>query len=600
MNTLFAYIFLFELTDTHLRVIFITLLVKACVILGVLIVKRISLYYKTRAAVITFGNVLLNFSHFCRLHTSQILHLQQHYIPEKGHEFSGKSIADHGRHEIAVVFPDSTLKEFSSLLSDRRASRISDALMDIRYQLKFYNEDLHSFLHVFSSEYETARHEFYTSAYELGKLHDELKEYVKGKTLSKEAHDWTQGYFSIFESWATERGKDNPSALVYKVVKPVIAFNVRYPGVSFAGKTSEKAYACEQAFHKIEALDLTINNKLAGYSWVYRKALKISALIGQRIVSGKRSRTVFYKRIAIAKHQKYGMSEKLILGLGIIFFAVLCFFGGLYIGSGSHASLFAKTTPPPSVTIAIATPPSKAVTTVDVNPPAGLAAPVDTVDPKNDFLFIDTIKTIAGLDISKYQGNLLKDIEKLDTLHFVICKATQGITIVDEEFNYNWKKLKEYNVIRGAYHFYMSNDEPAAQATHFLKTVGNLENKDIPLIVDIEEASIIGKVNSDTLQSKLLAFLQLVEKHSRRKPIIYTDRYFADTWLRKDTFALFPLWLAQYSRKPSPILPKTWKKAGHVFWQKSDAFSIDSRKSDFDIFNGNGRDFAAFIKRTYL
>lgn len=567
---------LLALTEVHIRVILITLLVKACLIMGVLIVKRITLFFKTRATVISFGNMLLHFSSFCRLHADHTFQLCQQYVTGKGNEFNGRSIADHARHELTVVFPDSLHTAFSSLLSGRRTSRISTALVNIRYQLKFYNEDLHTFLLHFNHSYEAARNEFYTSVYELGRFHDELKGYVKGKTLSKDVHDWSQGYFAVFECWAAQHARESLSALHHKVVNPVIELNSRYPGVPFAAKANEKAVICEQAYQKIRLLDASICRKLTDYSWIYRKSLKITALIGSRIISGKKSKQVFLHPGEAIRGRKYGNSEKLVIGLGMVFFALLCFAGGLYIGADKHALAF-KSPPPSSTILTVVTPALKQTAVADTS--------------------YTSVKTITGLDISKYQGNLLKDIDKLDTLHFIICKATQGNTLVDADFHYNWKRLKASNVVRGAYHFYMYEDEPATQAAHFLNTVGSLQNNDIPLIVDIEEGSITGKADADTLQARLLAFLQAIELRSSRKPIIYTDRYFADTWLRKDTFAVFPLWLAQYSHRPTPILPLTWKKTGHLFWQKSDSFTIDSRRTDFDVFNGDARQFAAFINR---
>ena len=64
---------------------------------------------------------------------------------------------------------------------------------------------------------------------------------------------------------------------------------------------------------------------------------------------------------------------------------------------------------------------------------------------------------IYGIDISMYQGKEVGEIHKKnDSLGFIICKATEGITYTDPDFSYNWKNIKEKSFIRGAYHFYRS------------------------------------------------------------------------------------------------------------------------------------------------
>jgi GH25 family lysozyme M1 (1,4-beta-N-acetylmuramidase) len=141
----------------------------------------------------------------------------------------------------------------------------------------------------------------------------------------------------------------------------------------------------------------------------------------------------------------------------------------------------------------------------------------------------------------------------------------------------------------------MAKDDPVQQARHFLKTVGTLSGKDIPLIIDIEEGSITHAVNKKQLQNDLLICLQYLHTHSGKKPVIYTDLSFANTWLQQSAFAAYPLWLAEYSRHPAPVLPQTWKDKGIVFWQKNDTLTINSRKTDFDIFVGNGAAFLEFL-----
>ena len=79
---------------------------------------------------------------------------------------------------------------------------------------------------------------------------------------------------------------------------------------------------------------------------------------------------------------------------------------------------------------------------------------------------IDTLQSLAtqagnaaefvyGIDVSDFQGDEVDFLDKQkDSLSFVICKATEGITYTDPEFQNNWKTIPEKGFIRGAYHFY--------------------------------------------------------------------------------------------------------------------------------------------------
>jgi lysozyme len=82
------------------------------------------------------------------------------------------------------------------------------------------------------------------------------------------------------------------------------------------------------------------------------------------------------------------------------------------------------------------------------------------------------IPFVYGIDISHHQNNEIDYISKtLDSLSFVICKATEGVTYTDPLFSKNWKTIKARGFIRGAYHFYRSDDDPIAQ----VQLVDNIE-----------------------------------------------------------------------------------------------------------------------------
>ncbi len=191
-----------------------------------------------------------------------------------------------------------------------------------------------------------------------------------------------------------------------------------------------------------------------------------------------------------------------------------------------------------------------------------------------------------GIDISKWNGDILNN--KLpDSLYFVICKATQGEKIIDNKFDYNWNKISKLQLKRGAYHFFVIDDNPEKQAIHYWNTVKNLNIDDFPPIVDIETASgyKVSHQKSTALEKKLFIFLNTIEKLSDRIPMIYSSHQFANKHLVNKKFAKYPLWIADYESKEKPLVPNVWKHKGWKIWQKSDYYDINSNKIDFDVLN---------------
>ena len=118
-----------------------------------------------------------------------------------------------------------------------------------------------------------------------------------------------------------------------------------------------------------------------------------------------------------------------------------------------------------------------------------------------------------GIDISKFQGHEINDITTSNTdLNFVICKATEGITYTDPNFEENWNTITQQGFVKGAYHFYRTNDAPQPQANNFLNALGDLPKTAFSPIVDFEEGSIVGTQTTDQIISDLLSFLDILEQ----------------------------------------------------------------------------------------
>lgn len=197
-----------------------------------------------------------------------------------------------------------------------------------------------------------------------------------------------------------------------------------------------------------------------------------------------------------------------------------------------------------------------------------------------------------GVDISKWNGNAAAEIDPTDSITFIICKATEGMSEIDPDFDTNWQIIKNKKCILGTYHFYRTEDDPVKQAQHFLSTIDAKGKTDMVPIVDIEQESLPAgnTVDNSTLQKNFLQFLNFIESKCNCTPMIYTNGGFANEFLLNRIFNKYPLWLAAYTTSPAPPIPYAWRQNGYKIWQKRNSYHLDSHVFDFDVFYGKKND----------
>lgn len=169
---------------------------------------------------------------------------------------------------------------------------------------------------------------------------------------------------------------------------------------------------------------------------------------------------------------------------------------------------------------------------------------------------------LVGIDVSHHSGEI--DWERVEEhdYAFVYVKATEGVDAPDPMFEQHWARLKELGIPRGAYHFYVTEDDPKAQAEFFLSRL-QLEAGDLPPVVDIE---LIGAGTHGELAPRLRTFLEIVEERTGVRPVIYTSAGFWNTHL-EPTFGDYPLWVAEYD-VAEPRVPEGWSR--WLLWQYVD------------------------------
>ena len=193
---------------------------------------------------------------------------------------------------------------------------------------------------------------------------------------------------------------------------------------------------------------------------------------------------------------------------------------------------------------------------------------------------------IHGIDISHHQGTIdwrtLRERGLINEtpIRFIMIKATEGASRVDENFEENFREAREYGFTRGAYHFYSVYSPAEKQAAFYIKHA-KLENGDLPPVLDVEHKP--QNQTDEEFAASVLKWLDIVEKHYGVKPIIYTYYKFKTRYLNDSVFDSYPYWIAHY------YVDKVEYEGPWKFWQHTDAGRLPGIKGevDFNIYNGS-------------
>jgi lysozyme len=194
-----------------------------------------------------------------------------------------------------------------------------------------------------------------------------------------------------------------------------------------------------------------------------------------------------------------------------------------------------------------------------------------------------------GLDVSDHSGSVDWPALAAQGLTFAFAKATEGVDLEDTAFDRHWPAMKQAGLLRGAYHFYVTEDDPEEQARFFIANV-ELEAGDLAPVADLE---VIGHGTQPGLADRFRVFLARLEEHYGVRPIIYTSARFWNQHLAED-FSDHPLWVAEYDVE-QPALPAGWT-AWHLWqWQGNAATPGVEMGADLSRANRSGPDLTALV-----
>ena len=165
-------------------------------------------------------------------------------------------------------------------------------------------------------------------------------------------------------------------------------------------------------------------------------------------------------------------------------------------------------------------------------------------------------KIYKGIDISQWQEEV--DFRKVrrDGIEVVYIKSSQGNDFIDPYFERNYKNAKDNNLKIGVYHFLTARNRNEAidQADFFSSVISN-KRIDCRLAMDFEE---FGSLNKREINEISKAFLERVEKKTKKEMIIYSDASNARNIFDDELAKKYPIWVAEYGAR-EPANNRKWK-----------------------------------------
>lgn len=196
---------------------------------------------------------------------------------------------------------------------------------------------------------------------------------------------------------------------------------------------------------------------------------------------------------------------------------------------------------------------------------------------------------IAGIDVSKHNGDIDFDQVRDDDYQFVYIKASEGMTYKDDAFDRNYRAARKAGLKVGAYHFFRKNRTGEEQASNLLSAIRGKE-LDLPLVIDLEDDW--GNGAGVSRQEALERVMDMIEVLNGKgyQVMIYTNLDGYNKYY-KDMLGDHDLWLCSFNS------PDLLTSLPHCFQQFSHEGSVRGieGKVDLNVFRGSRGEWENYL-----
>jgi GH25 family lysozyme M1 (1,4-beta-N-acetylmuramidase) len=162
------------------------------------------------------------------------------------------------------------------------------------------------------------------------------------------------------------------------------------------------------------------------------------------------------------------------------------------------------------------------------------------------------IDIYAGVDVSRWNGNIRWGNVNKSQVEFVWAKTSQGRDFFDKTREHHFEGCRANGIPIGGYHFPSPHigarsDDPKKEVQCFIKGLGGIHHGDMTPVLDLEA----GKKKAPAYNRQwALEWLQEFENETGIRCVVYTARWFVRGYLggKIGDLANYPLWVADYTK----------------------------------------------------
>jgi len=204
---------------------------------------------------------------------------------------------------------------------------------------------------------------------------------------------------------------------------------------------------------------------------------------------------------------------------------------------------------------------------------------------------------VQGIDISRYQGDIDWNRVRRANIRFAYMKVSEGGDHVDSRFYENWEKAARAGVARGAYHFMYWCRTASEQAVWFTQAVPQ-DATQLPPALDLEwnhaSETCPHKVSRADALAKIHKMLEIMEYHTGKRPVIYTDIAFHREVLEGELPG-YEFWLRSVAAEPR----ERYSGRPWTFWQYTSTGRVPGVNGNVDrnAFAGSESEWRKWLRR---
>lgn len=193
------------------------------------------------------------------------------------------------------------------------------------------------------------------------------------------------------------------------------------------------------------------------------------------------------------------------------------------------------------------------------------------------------LKSLTGIDVSKYQGKIDWDKVKNDGIDFAIIRIGYGedITSQDDSYAvYNMKECTRLNIPFGVYlySYALSQEQVNSEVSHTLRMIKGY-NPSIGVFYDMEDQSQINALTTSQLNAFAYSFMSQIRKAGYTAGL-YANQYWLTTYLTNNNLQEYLTWIANYglTGNQSPNYKKPYQ-----IWQYSSTGFVNGINGNVDL-----------------